>query len=368
MSDDSGSKTEQPTPKKLRDARKKGNVAFSKDIPILSVTAGVLCFLYISMGDIRAKINELVLLSFSLFDRPIHQSIQIMYHKIIDLMLYAVVPLCAIAVLLASLSTVAHIGFVFTTSKLKLDFNNINPVNGFKKIFSKKTLVEAAKSLIISLILGYLCYIIILSDLHTILSSINLSVPAVYRIAKDIIINLLVICFVVYLIVAIIDFTIQRSFYIKKLMMSLDEIKKEFKETEGDPAIKAKRREIHQEIVNGNFVKNVSDSKVIITNPTRIAVGIAYQENTIPIPFVTIKGMGYKASVIRYIAMQYDVPIVESKYLARDLYSQIEQGEFISKSLFKAVAAVLAPLINYEKQQKIQIESETDKLDDINKI
>ena len=366
MAEDTGNKSEQPTPKKIRDARKKGNVAFSKDIPIIGVTTAVVIFIYLMSDFVIQLINESMLLSYAYFDLPIRNSLAILMDKAIEIAIYFVLPLCFIVFITAIAATVAHIGFIFSTEKFKFDFNNINPVNGFKKIFSKKTLVETLKVVIVVSILAYSCYLVIMADFKLILNSINYSVEAIFAVAKQIIFNLLIICFIIYIIVSVIDYIIQRSFYIKQLMMSHDEIKKESKETEGDPLIKSKRKEIHREIIDGEFIKNVSDSNVVISNPTRVAVGVAFHVQTVPIPFVTIKGIGYKANVIMHIAHQYDVPIVESKYLARDLYKQTDPGQFIPKMLFRAVAEILAPLTAETKVSDTK--SHEDKAQDIDDI
>ena len=369
MAEDQGNKSELPTPHKLREARKKGNVAFSKDIPILTVTIAVAVFLYLMGGQIIRHLDELMLLSYSVFHLPAMQGFAVLMNKTVDFLVAIVIPLCSIVVIAAIAGTVGHIGFIFSTEKIKFDFNNINPAEGFKKIFSKKTLVETLKSVFILAIIGYLCYLIIMADLPLILHSVRTNIPTIFKIAKDIIINLLLISLIIYVIFSVIDFIIQRSFYIKQLMMSMEDINKERKEIEGNPEIAAKRKELHKEIIDGEFVKNVNESNVVISNPTRICVGIAFHLEKIPIPFVTIKGMGYTAQAIRHVALLYDVPIVESKYLARDLYQQTEAGQFIPRTLFKAVAEILAPIIEEEnRKSKTYYDSDSTSDDDIEKL
>ena len=234
-------------------------------------------------------------------------------------------------------------GFLFSLESLKPKFENLNPINGFKKFFALKQYVELLKSIIKMLAVGWVLFISI-RELYPLVSQSQQQTPfALIALVGKIIMDTVTKVAVIYFILAIFDYFYQKYEYMKSLKMSKKEIKEEYKRLEGDPIVKQRQREAQRAMSQGRQMGQVPGADVVVTNPTHIAVAIQYDPNKKEsIPMVVAKGQRLVAEQIKQIADDNDIPIIENPPLARSLFKQVEIGHYIPKESFKLVAEVLA--------------------------
>ena len=243
--------------------------------------------------------------------------------------------------LTAIFATIIHQGPVFTGEKLKMKFETLNPINGAKNLFSKKNLFEVFKSIVKSTTYALFFIYIIRSNMQDIVFMPRCGLNCLLEKILDVMMDFVIfICFI-GIIVAIIDYIVQKSIYTKELMMSKDEVKREYKDVEGNPEIKRRRKEIHREIIESQAT-NVANSDVLVTNPTHITIGIKYQRGQTPLPIITLKAADHQALVCRKIAKEKNVPVVDNIPLAQALWENGEVEQFIPRDLFEPVAHVLS--------------------------
>lgn len=346
-------KTEQPTPKKLRDARNKGQVSSSKDLVSGALMIVMFAFLWMTSDFYYRQFKELILLP-TLFMVPgfdFGYSLEQVLNGLLVLMIKMIAPLLLVAVIVTIGTHVLQFGLLLAFESLKPDLNKLNPLEGIKKIFSIKNLIELLKSIIKIALLVILLYYVIrnhLSDLMKIpqcgISCISLMLGALM---KDLAIN----ATFGFILIAGADFVFQKFQFIKQLKMSKDEVKQEYKEMEGDPRIKGKRRQLHQEMISQHTVNSVKKSTVVITNPTRIAIALDYREGETPLPIVRAKGENLLAKRIIEIAQQEGIPIMENVPLAWALHEQAAVDQYIPSELIQAVAEVLRWVAQLENRR-----------------
>lgn len=347
----SSEKTEKPTPKKIRDSRKKGQVAKSKEIVSLCLLLAI--FTYFMMFG-NALVDDLSLL-FELpgyfmrldFDDTITGALYQMLFSIIGIL----APLLALVFVVGIISNLVQTGFIFSGEPVKPSLKKINPVQGAKKIFSIKNLMEFVKSIIKILLLGYTTYYIIRSDLNNLLYIPLCGVECALSLTGSMVMKMILYCLVVFIFLAAADFALEKQQHLKKLKMTKDEVKREYKQMEGNPEIKGKRKEIHREIMEEEIDLNVLQADVIVTNPTRIAVGIRYRSEEAALPWITVKGEFKLAQRIRKMAEKNGIPIVRRQYLARAMYAELEPGEFITSDFIEPVVEVLKWLHDFRRNQ-----------------
>ncbi|MEA3331870.1 MAG: flagellar biosynthesis protein FlhB [Campylobacterota bacterium] len=342
MADDQ-EKTEEPTPKKIEDARKEGNVPKSQDtsgVITLFVAILALLMLFPYMAKHMIFLFKYYL---SLIGTPLDKLFMIDIAIVtIREFLFIIMPL-AIAVGIAGvIAALAQFGFLFTTKAIVPDFKKIDPIKGTKNLFSMKKLIEGVKITFKSfttLGVGFVFFFLFIMELPTV-SLFSLGDQLEWL--KD---KAIIIAFVMLLIIfifAIIDLVIVRKQYFDGLKMSKQEIKDEMKNMEGDPLIKGKIRQIQMEASRKRMMAEVPNADVVITNPTHYAVALKYDEENSRAPVVVAKGMDNIAQKIKTIARESGVHIVQNPPLARSLYAQVEVDKPIPEELFGAVAEVLA--------------------------
>jgi flagellar biosynthetic protein FlhB len=341
MADDQ-EKTEEPTSKKIEDARKEGNVPKSQDTSgLVTLLIGIVVlifymrYMFDEMGNFYKYYMDLIGqdMTFSLFFDILIQSIL----KVLILL----APLALALMIAGVLGNVAQFGFLFTTKVLKPKFEKINPIKGLKNLFSMKKLVEGTKmtlKVMVSFGVGFWLFLQFLEEIPK-LEIFPLMDQINWLMDKSIILAFTMIA--VFLVFAVIDFTYQRYTYKKNLKMSKQEVKDEMKNQEGNPEIKAKIRQLQMRMARNRMMGEVPKADVVITNPTHYAIAIKYSKEDGP-PKVLAKGVDHLAQRIKEVARENDVMIVENKPLARDLYSSVEVDEFIPDRLYQAVAEVLA--------------------------
>lgn len=340
----SGEKTEKATPKKKQDSRKKGQVAKSQDLTgAMILLAGFLGLLAFG-GFMRER---LVLLFTDVFHHRLmtdvtQENVMTMLGDYSIQILILLAPIFLVAVVMAVIANVSQVGFLLTGDPLKLQFSKLDPIKGFKNIFSMRSLVEFLKSLLKLVVIGYLVYSTIWGARGDIISLGHISVQDVFSYTAQITMNLGLKIAVALFVLAVLDYIYQRFDFEKNLRMSKQDIKDEYKKMEGDPLIKGKIRERQRRMALQRMMQEVPKADVIITNPTHFAVALKYDGSQMEAPQIVAKGQDYMALRIKEIAKEHGVVTIENKPLARALFHRAEIGDVIPADLFQAVAEVLA--------------------------
>lgn len=346
-------KTEQPTPKKLRDARNKGQVASSKDVVSGAVMILLFVFLWVSADFYYRQLKELILLP-TMFVGPgfdFGYALQQAFNGILMIMIKMIAPPLALVIVVVIAAHMAQFGLLLAFESLKPDLNKMNPFEGVKRIFSLKNLIELLKSILKISFLSILLYFVIRDNLGDLMKIPECGVRCIPLMLGAVMKDLVTNTIFALVIIAGADFAFQKFQFIKQLKMSKDEVKQEYKEMEGDPHIKSKRRHLHQEMLSQNMTNSVKKSTVVVTNPTRIAIALEYREGETPLPIVRAKGQNLLAKRIIEIAQQEGIPIMENVPLARALHEQATVDQYIPSDLIQAVAEVLRWVAQLEKQR-----------------
>ena len=247
-------------------------------------------------------------------------------------------------------ASIAQSGFMLTGEPLKPSFSKLNPIKGFKNIFSMKSLADLVKNLIVVTIVGYLGYKYVKDNYESILQISNIYLPSLGKEVLKLILGIFMQITIVLVIIGAIDYFIQFRLYNKDLKMSKQEVKEEYKQMEGDPQVKNKIKQRQREMASGRMMSSVADATVIITNPTHLAVAIKYEDGVNESPKVVAKGAELIALKIKEVAKENDIPIMENKPLARLIYDQVEIDEEIPQEMFQAVAEILAMVYKLKKK------------------
>ena len=345
-----GEKTEQPTSKKLDDARKEGQVAKSKEIAnafgILALFL-VLKFYVGTMGEsfidifrgIYGQIPEII----QMYNGMVPASaLMLIIRSMMLRMLLIVAPVLLAAVVVAFVCDVVQVKWKVTTKPLKPKLSKLNPIKGFGRIFSKNSLVELLKSVAKIGIIGYMVYSYLQGRIKEIYLLYYISLNNAIGLVGEIVIDLGIRIAAVYMVIAFLDFAYQKWKFKQDMMMTKQEVKDEYKNQEGDPQIKGKQKQRMREASMRRMMQQLPEADVVITNPTHYAVAIKYDPEQHDAPFVLAKGQDYLAQRIKEIAKENDVEIVENKPLARMLYANVEVGGLVPPELYQAVAEVLA--------------------------
>ena len=344
MAASSGEKTEQPTPKKLRDAREKGQVAKSQDLSmgLLFVVLGttVLASGGRMMTLLEDTMRDYLGLAVSAPPLTPESVYELLLHA--ERTLFQVIgPILAVAFLFGGLVVFAQVGPLFSTKTIEAKLEKLNPINGAKqKFFSAQTYIELAKSILKIVIVGIFVYVVLNGSIRDIALTVRHSIPKSMELAASLLRTLVFRIGFVFIALGAIDVFIQRWQHIKKLKMSKDEVKREHKQQEGDPQYKGQRQRMHREILQHSMVENVKNADVVIVNPTHLAIAIKYEKGKMGAPQVMAKGERLVAEQIREVARQFKVPIFRNVPLAHALI-QLEIGDEVPEDLYTAVAEVL---------------------------
>ncbi|MCY1034140.1 type III secretion system export apparatus subunit SctU [Corallococcus sp. BB11-1] len=342
MSEESGDKTEEPSQKKLDDSRKKGQVWKSKDLTAVAVLAAGMGITRATWGMVEEEIS--ILFRFS-FDQIAHSqdlalaTTQLLYMGVRTLLLLTI-PVVAGAAVFGGLFDFLQVGSLFTIDPLIPKMDKLNPIAGLKNMFTKKTFVELLKNLVKLSVAAYVVYGVVRDSMPLVIETVRQDTQGIMVILGEIIYRVSVRILMLFVIFGIFDVWWQRKSFMKDMMMTKDEVKKEYKQSEGDPHHKAKRKELHQEIMEGAQMEAVKDASVIVTNPDHVAVALIYDQNKDGAPRVLIKGMDAKAERIKALARESDVPLLRNVPLAHALL-RVEVGEEVPEELYDAVAEVL---------------------------
>ena len=349
-----GEKTEKATPKKRSEARRKGQVASSAEIPGALTLLGVLC-LFLMLGSFfQERILRLfgdVLLHGLTMDVTENNVLALFGRYAIQLLLI-LAPIFIVTLILVFASHYVQHGWLFTWEPLKPKLGALNPIAGLKNLFNVRSLAEFLKSTLKLLVVGIVVYAVLWSQRQRFLELAHVPVQDIFRFAAGLTIRLGMMVAVLLFVLAIGDYYFQKYEHEKSLRMSKQDIKDEYKNMEGDPKIKGKIRERQRQMALMRMMQEVPKADVVITNPTHFAVALRYDGARMDAPKVVAKGQDYMALRIREIARANDVVTMENKPLARALYERTEVGDTIPGDLFQAVAEVLAYVYRLKGRMK----------------
>ena len=345
-----GEKTEEPTSKKLNDARSEGQVAKSKEVTSAfeMLTAFLMIrFLVEYMGtvfvgniyDIYSRIPEYV----KLYDGHIQeQTFRMLFTAALLRILQVILPFLLAGFLVAFITNLLQVKWKVTTKPLRPKFSKLNPVSGFKRFFSPNALMELLKSVLKLTLIGYVVYDYLKKNMPPIYQLYDVSLNQGIAQVGFLVINLGIRISLFYMLIAAADFAYQKIKFKKDMKMTKQEVKDEYKNQEGDPQIKGKQRQRMLEASRRRMMQQLPEADVVTTNPTHFAVAIKYEPEVYDAPYVVAKGADYLAQKIKDVAKENHIEIVENKPLARMLYANVEVGSVVPPELYQAVAEVLA--------------------------
>jgi flagellar biosynthesis protein FlhB len=350
--DQQGEKTEDPTPQRREDFRRRGQVAQSKEISSVLILFAVALTIWALGRFFLQQILEIFTTTFT--DYMVRGAREEDWRGVVQFVgikgIQVVGPIAVIAWLMGIASTVVQIGFLNNEEALTPDFNRINPVEGFKRIFSMRSLFEGLKAVIkVSLITG-IVVMIFRSELMTLPKTITFETEQLMVYIGHILFKLLVGTGIFMVTLAAFDFFFQKWDLEKKMRMSKQEVKDEMKQREGDPMVRARIRKLQRELANRRMMSDVKTADVIITNPTHIAVALVYSA-TLVAPKLVAKGANEVAERIKAIAKEHNIPVIENKPLARTIFKTIKIGHVIPRELYNAVAEVLSYVYKLKRKK-----------------
>lgn len=345
-----GEKTEEPTQKKLTDARKEGQVAKSREITnvcemlvlflVLKFWTGYIGETFVGMfRNVYTQIPEYIKLYNGYLQTITFRAVFI---RMMVRVLAAIAPVLLLGFLVAFVTNLVQVKWKPTTKPLRPKFNKLNPVSGIKRIFSTRSLVELAKSIAKILLIGYAVYSYLKKNMPSIFLLYGLSLNQAIVLVGSLVINIGFRICLYYIVIAALDFIYQKHKFKEDMKMTKQEVKDEYKNQEGDPKIKAKQRQRMMEASRRRMMQHLPEADVVITNPTHYAVAIKYDPELYEAPYVIAKGADYLAQRIKDMAKENHIEIVENKPLARMLYANVEVGSVVPPELYQAVAEVLA--------------------------
>ena len=341
MSGSSSDKTEPPTPKRLRDARKKGQVAKSKEVVSASIIVSLLFFFCVADDYYLRLFRDLVESPLWLEQVTFQEAFDDTVRKAFTLGVSLIAPPVGIALAMGVFANFAQVGALFAVEAVKPDLKKINPAGTLKNIFSKKNLIELLKSLVKIAVLGTAVTHVVWTGIPSLIGVVHCGLPCLMPVLGALFTELVIYVSLAFIVVAVADYAFQKMSYIQGLKMSKDEVKREYKESEGNPEIKARRRSLFQELLNSQETSNIRRSSVIVANPVHFAVGLFYEKGRTPLPVVTLKEQGLNAQRVVAIAEREDVPVMVDVPLAHSLMSEAKLNQYIPNELIAPVAEVL---------------------------
>ena len=338
---DGGDKTEKPTPKKLQDARKKGDVPKSNEVTNTAELILWLALFGLGLTYAGERITALMNTAFdglggSFIDTAPALGWMALETTLIITALF-LLPIAAFGLLVEFLQT----GPVLSVEKFKPKMENLNPAEGIKRIFSLDSLVEGVKILIKTILLFLIGWWVLEALLPELALLPRANADKIGEAMWEIMLKLLGWTIGIFTLVAILDAAYQRHSFLKKMRMSQRDIQQEVKESEGDPYIKAQRRQAHQEWTQQNAAQATRDATVLIVNPTHVAIALDYDRDSCPVPTIAAKGEDHVARAMRDAGEESGIPIIRNVELARDLLARSEVGDIVPRDLFDIIAEVI---------------------------
>jgi flagellar biosynthetic protein FlhB len=341
-------KTEQATPKKKEDARNKGQAAKSKEVSSIAILAAGTIYLFFNAGELTDKLGANIKQTFINIPQITSGDMGLDTYMSQTIQNFLVMILLVVVSLAANL---LQTGFILSVEPLTPDLSKIDPVKGFGKIISKRSMAELLKSIFKIVIVGWAAFSILKNDY-------SLMIPLMYQDNVQIMsmlgrISLKVVtrcCYVIF-VLAVLDYLFQKWEFEQNLKMTKQEVKEEYKQTDGDPMIKSRIRSIQREMARRRMMKEVPKADVVITNPTHYAIALRYKpEEKMTAPKIVAKGADNIAMKIKEIALKHGIPMVENKPLAQNLY-KLDLGQEVPPNFYQAVAEILAYVYGLKKKK-----------------
>lgn len=337
-----GEKTEEPTPKKREDARRKGTVAKSQELNTAFVLLIGFLIVRILWEYIYGNIAEYTVYLYSHLSQSMStEGISELFIGIMILLAKTVLPIMFAILIVGLAINVFQVGLMLSAERLEPKLDNLNPINGFGRIFSKRSLVELIKSIFKIVVIGFFLYLYLKDQIPLLPQFIFFDLPHSLATAADIIFTMAFQVVAVIMVMAVADYAYQCWQTTQDLKMSKQEVKDEYKQMEGDPQIKGKIKQKQRQMAMQRMMQEVPKADVIVTNPTHLAVALSYKKGMIA-PTVVAKGQDLVAERIKQIAREHRILIVENKPVARALYEAVEVGDMVPSELYQAVAEILA--------------------------
>lgn len=341
---DDSQKTEEPTSKRLRDARAKGQTAVSREINtwVLLFGAGLMiAFVFPSVMVDMARIFT------SFLERP-HLLLadygglgQVVKSLILEIAFLLAIPM-GVFIILAILSGASQTGLNFATKPLEPELSKISPMKGLQRLFSMKQFVEFLKGMLKITLVGAVGTILLMPEISRLDTLTTMPMGDLMKEIETLVLRVFAGILAILFVIAILDLFFQRMQHIKQLRMTKQEVKEEFKNTEGDPQVKGRLRQIRAQRARARMMQSVPTSDVVITNPTHFAVALSYKPDEMDVPILVAKGQDYVAQRIRAVAEEYDVTIVENPPLARALFASVDIDQEVPTEHYEAVAKVIS--------------------------
>lgn len=336
-------RTEPPTQKRLRDLRRKGQVAKSADVPATVAVVTGLCFLLLAGEHTIDRLNRILERSASANFRALDDAqalVQWTSQMLLEVF-WLTVPVALGLSVIAALTGFLQVGPVFSAEQVKPQLSRVDPIAGAKRIFSMHTLVGLLKLMLKAAVLAAIVWFTTLHALPTLLQSHLLPLAGILPLALRLVETLCWCAIACFVAIAAFDLWFQKWQFFRRNRMSVREVRREHKDTEGDPHIRRRRRQLHRETAEAGMLRDVRKASVVVVNPTHIAVALYFQEGETDLPVVVAKGEGDLARAIRRIAEEEGIPIVHDVNLARRLRTDAPVDQYIPEELIEPVAAVL---------------------------
>lgn len=352
-----GEKTEPASQKKLDDARKKGQVAKSKEIVNSAFLVIVFAFLDFYIGTMGEGFIE----SFNKFyniipkyareasDMNMQVALSVLGEVLSDILIL-IAPFLALAFIIYFIGDLVQVKWKISGEALKPKFSNLSPLNGFKRMFSKQSLINLLKSTAIVAICIYIVYTEIVENVFALYNLYDVSLTQAIAYCGDMALSIALDISIVYMFVGVADLIFQKRKFKQDMMMTKQEVKDEYKQSEGDPTVRQQIKRKMREVSQRRMMQKLPEADVVITNPTHFAVAIKYDLSIAKAPVVIAKGEDFLALKIKEAAREHNIEIVENKPLARALYHSVDIDEEIPQELYQAVAEVLAVVYNTKKK------------------
>ncbi len=337
----SSEKTEQPTAKKERDARTKGQVAKSQDVTTTVLMVSLFCTIGLLWDWLLTQLKELILLPTHFYALPFEAAFQAVAYGVMVKAILISLPFLLVGLVAGASASFIQIGPLLSFESLKPDLNKLNPLEKAKQIFSIKSVVEFLKSCLKVSIIGYIVVAIVRDSADGLTRVPYGGLPALLAGVVAMMKTMAIRVSLAYAAIAAFDYFFQKYEHTKKLKMSKDEVKREYKESEGDPQIKGKRKQLHQEMLANNQVQRTRSATVVVTNPTHLAVAIYYEEKNNLLPAVLAKGEDHIARQMIAVAREQGIPVMQNIPLARALYANVAVDHYIPSDLIEPMAEVL---------------------------
>jgi type III secretion protein U len=337
----SGEKTEPPTPKRLRDAREKGQVARSKEIAGTLGLTILLAYVWFRADSLREAFAELIFVAANAASLPFAAGLGQMADAASTITVQLIAPVIGIAIVAAILGNIVQIGALFAFEAVKPSLNKLNPASALKKIVSAKNFLDFGKNIIKTALLSLVLLLVIRYGIGDLVRAGACGLGCTVAVFSRLMAYTIALSMFIFVAAAGVDYALERWQYMKGLKMTKDEVKREYKEMEGDPHIKGRRRQLHHELATSDAVQSTQRATAVVTNPTHLAVALRYDREEAPLPVVLAKGENLIARRIIEAAERFDVPVMQNIDLARALYDRGEIDQLIPQDLIEPVAEVL---------------------------